>query len=158
MNPSMHVVRSCTKNVIATHNLLIGLCKSMWIINPLITYPSPHPRTLAHPFTPKVLRVKEQTLIIFSSVAFIFGFAFESFKQCEGASVIVLLVHVLQVVVEKNYRSLQLILVLCLHVTLQLIWWWSLGVYFGTNATTNHPEHHLWMVLVLFGWFLQPST
>jgi len=68
-------------------NLLFGLCKFIWIIDSLVICSSPHPRAPTHPF---YLRVKccglrNVTLIPFS-VIFIFGFAFESFKDCGGAS------------------------------------------------------------------------
>jgi len=42
-------------------NLLFGLCRFVWIINPLIIRLSAHPRDLAHPSTPEVLQVKERT-------------------------------------------------------------------------------------------------
>jgi hypothetical protein len=34
----------------------------------LVTLPSPHPGTLARPFTPEVLRARERALILYSSV------------------------------------------------------------------------------------------
>jgi hypothetical protein len=43
----------------ALTNLLFGLCRSVWIIDPLVTRPSPHPGTLTCPSTFKVLRAKE---------------------------------------------------------------------------------------------------
>jgi hypothetical protein len=42
----------------ALTNLLFGLCRSVWIIDACHS-PSPHPRALACPSTPKVLRTKE---------------------------------------------------------------------------------------------------
>jgi hypothetical protein len=45
-------------------NLLFGLCKFVWIIDSLITHPSPHPTALARPFTPKMLWVREHTLTL----------------------------------------------------------------------------------------------
>jgi hypothetical protein len=41
----------------ALTNLLFGLCMFMWVIDLLVTLPSPHLGTLARPSTPKVLRV-----------------------------------------------------------------------------------------------------
>jgi hypothetical protein len=74
----------------------------VWIINPFITCPSPHPRVLTHLSTFKVLWTKEHTPIPSSfSIVFTFKFTFESFKECGGASIIVLLEHVLQIVVKK---------------------------------------------------------
>jgi hypothetical protein len=49
-------------------NVLFGLCKSMWIIYPLVTRPSPHPEALTHPSTPEVLRTKERTPILYPSI------------------------------------------------------------------------------------------
>ncbi len=49
-------------------NLLFGLCKSMWIIYPLVTRPSPHPEALTHPSTPEVLRTKERTPTLYPSI------------------------------------------------------------------------------------------
>jgi len=37
----------------ALTNLFFGLCKSMWIIEFLVTLPSPHPEAPARPSTPK---------------------------------------------------------------------------------------------------------
>ncbi len=39
-------------------NLLFSLSKSMWVIDLLVTFPSPYPRALAHPFTLKMLQAK----------------------------------------------------------------------------------------------------
>jgi hypothetical protein len=41
-------------------NLLFKLCRFMWVIELLITLPSPHPGALACPFTSKVLRAEER--------------------------------------------------------------------------------------------------
>ncbi len=54
----------------ALTNLLFGLCKSMWIIDSLVTHPSPHPGAPAHPFTPKVLQARECTPTLYPSVIF----------------------------------------------------------------------------------------
>jgi hypothetical protein len=45
----------------------------------------PIPKFEHAPFTPEVLRVKEHTPTP-SSIVFIFGLTFESFKECGGAS------------------------------------------------------------------------
>jgi hypothetical protein len=37
----------------ALTNLLFGLCKFMWIVDPLVTHPSPYPGILVRPFYPK---------------------------------------------------------------------------------------------------------
>jgi hypothetical protein len=71
-------------------NLLFGLCKSVLIIDPLVTHPRPHVETSTRPFTPKVLLVKESIPSHFSCNVFIFGFAFESLKECEGVSIYVI--------------------------------------------------------------------
>ncbi len=43
-------------------NLLFGLCRSMRVIDLLVTLPSPYPKAPTHPFTPKVQQAKEHTL------------------------------------------------------------------------------------------------
>ncbi len=65
-------------------NLLFGLCRFVWIIDPLVIRRSPHPETPPHPSTCEVLQTKERTPIPFSSNVFSFGFAFESSKECGG--------------------------------------------------------------------------
>jgi hypothetical protein len=52
----------------------------------LVTLPIPHPRTSAHPFTPKVLRAKERAPIPSPSVVFIFGLVIKSIKELGDAS------------------------------------------------------------------------
>jgi hypothetical protein len=42
----------------ALANLLFGLCRSSWIIDSLITRPSPHPGTPTHPSTSKCCELK----------------------------------------------------------------------------------------------------
>ncbi len=54
----------------ALTNLLFGLCKSAWIIDRLVTRPSPHPRTLACPSTLKVLRANEHASTFYPSTIF----------------------------------------------------------------------------------------
>ncbi len=60
----------------------------MWIINPLVIFPSSHPRAPAHPSTPNVLWAKERTLT--PSIVFTFGLEVESFKKCGGVLVLLL--------------------------------------------------------------------
>jgi hypothetical protein len=47
-------------------NLLFGLCKFMWIIDPLVTCCSPHPKVPTCPFTLEVPRNMPQLLILLS--------------------------------------------------------------------------------------------
>ncbi len=68
-------------------NLLFGLCRSIWIIDMLIICPNPHPRTLACPYTLKVLQIKECTPTPYYFVVFTLGLAFESIKKFGGASI-----------------------------------------------------------------------
>jgi len=70
----------------ALTNLLFGLCKSMWIIDSLVTRFSPHPRAITHSSTPKMLQAKEHTPIPYPSVFFTFGFAIEYIKEFGNAS------------------------------------------------------------------------
>jgi len=64
-------------------NFLFGLCKSVWIIDPLVIRPSPHLEALVRPSTPEVLRIKEHTPTP-SSIVFTFKLSFESLKECGG--------------------------------------------------------------------------
>jgi hypothetical protein len=64
----------------AQTNLLFNLCRSLWIFDPLVTCPGPHPGVLAHPFTFEVMWIREHTPT--HSVVFIFRLTFESFKEC----------------------------------------------------------------------------
>jgi hypothetical protein len=41
-------------------NFLFGLCKFVWIIDLLVTHPSPHPGAPTRPSTPEVLQAKER--------------------------------------------------------------------------------------------------
>jgi len=66
-------------------NLLFGLCKSKWIIDLLITRPSPHPGALAHPFTFEMLQIKEHIPTPSFNV-FTFELTFESYEKFRGAS------------------------------------------------------------------------
>ncbi len=54
------------------------------IIDPVVICPSPHLGIPVHPSTPEVLRVEERTPTPSSSIIFIFGLTFESFKECGG--------------------------------------------------------------------------
>jgi hypothetical protein len=69
----------------ALTNLLFDLCKSKWIIDPLVIHPSPisKPNT---PLYPKVLQSKEHTPTLYHSTIFTFGFVVESIKKFWGAS------------------------------------------------------------------------
>jgi hypothetical protein len=58
---SMH--QKCSNYALT--NLLFGLCRSVWIIDPLVIRPSLYPEALACLSTPKVLRTKERTPIIY---------------------------------------------------------------------------------------------
>jgi hypothetical protein len=69
----------------ALTNLLFGLCRSVNIINPLITCPSPHLEAPPRPSTPQMLRGKERTPTL-PSIIFTFKFAVESIKEFGGAS------------------------------------------------------------------------
>jgi len=62
-------------------NLLFGFCKFVWIIDPLVTHPSPHPKAPTRPSTLKILRIRECTLTLSPSVVFTFGFVVKSIKE-----------------------------------------------------------------------------
>jgi len=68
--PQVRVVMSLMSLCLLVHqkcsnyaltNLLFGLCRPVWIIDRLVTCPSPHPKAPARPSTPKVLWAKECT-------------------------------------------------------------------------------------------------
>jgi hypothetical protein len=52
---------------------LFDLCKSVWVIDPLVTHLSPHPRAPERPSTPRVLQARERTPILYPFVVFTFG-------------------------------------------------------------------------------------
>ncbi len=52
---SMH--QKCSNHALT--NLLFSLCRFVWIIDPLVTRPSPHLRAPTRPSTPKVLWTRE---------------------------------------------------------------------------------------------------
>ncbi len=52
-------------------NLLFDLCRSMWVIDLLVTLLSPHPGVPTRPSTPKVLWTKERAPIPYPFVVFI---------------------------------------------------------------------------------------
>ncbi len=70
----------------ALTNLLFGLCRFVWVINFLVTLPSPYPGAPACPSTPEVLQVRERAQTLYPSVVFTFRFAVESTKEFGGAS------------------------------------------------------------------------
>jgi hypothetical protein len=50
--------------------LLFGFCRSVWIIDSLVTCPSPHPKALACSSTSEVLRAMEHTPTPYPSIVF----------------------------------------------------------------------------------------
>jgi len=84
---SMH--QKCSNYALT--NLLFNLCKSMWIIDPLVTHFNPHPGTLARPSTPKVLQARDRTLIIYTYIFFHLGFIIESIEKLGGASILMVI-------------------------------------------------------------------
>jgi hypothetical protein len=70
----------------ASTNLLFGLCRFVWIIDSLVTRPSPHFRALACPPTPEVLRTRECIPTLFS-VVFTFELTFEFYEEFGGVSI-----------------------------------------------------------------------
>jgi hypothetical protein len=56
----------------ALTNLLFGLCRSVRVIDFLVTLPNPYLRALAHPSTLKVLQARERALILYPFVIFTF--------------------------------------------------------------------------------------
>jgi len=64
--PSVH--QKCFNYVLT--NLLFGLCRSVWIIDPLVIPRSPHLGVLPCPSTSEVLQAKKCTLIPYPSIVF----------------------------------------------------------------------------------------
>ncbi len=54
----------------ALTNLLFGLWRSVWVIDLLVTLPSPYFGALVHPSTPEVLQAREHTPTFHSSIVF----------------------------------------------------------------------------------------
>ncbi len=69
-------------------NLLFGLYRSVWVIEMLINFSSPHSGALAHPSTFEVLRAKERVPTPSPSIIFTFGLAVESIKELRGVSIL----------------------------------------------------------------------
>jgi hypothetical protein len=63
---SMH--QNCSNYALT--NLLFSLCRSMWIIDSLVTRPNLHPETPTCPSTPEVLRTRECTPTFYPFVIF----------------------------------------------------------------------------------------
>jgi len=69
----------------ALTNLLFGLCKLVWIVDPLVILLNPYFGTPTCPFYPKVLRAKK-CIPTTSFIVFIVKLAFESYEEFEGVS------------------------------------------------------------------------
>jgi hypothetical protein len=65
----------------ALTSLLFGLCRSMWIIDLLVTCINPHPRVPTCPFTFEVLRAEKRIPTPYPSIVFTFGLTVESIKE-----------------------------------------------------------------------------
>jgi hypothetical protein len=70
----------------ALTDLLFGLCRSIWIIDPLIIHPSPHPKAPTHPSYPQSATNKKTYPTCSSFVISTFKLTFESFKEFRGVS------------------------------------------------------------------------
>jgi len=68
-------------------NFLFGLCKSMWIIDPLVIRLSLYPRVPTCPFTHEVLQARERTPTPCPSIVFTFQLIVESIKEFGGVLV-----------------------------------------------------------------------
>ncbi len=81
----LHVAHPCTNYALTT--LLFSLCRFVWIIDLLVTRPSPHPKVLACPSTLEMLQTREHTRTFYPSVVFTFELVVESTKEFGGASI-----------------------------------------------------------------------
>jgi hypothetical protein len=66
----------------ALNNLLFGLCRSVWIIDWLVT---PHLRVPTRLLPPKVLRARERARTLYPSIVFTYRFAIVFAKEFGGA-------------------------------------------------------------------------
>jgi hypothetical protein len=92
MSLCVFMVHSCTKNCFnyALTNLLFSLCKSMWIIDPLVIRPNPHPKAPACSSTPKMLEARERTNLFFCCFHFWTSiWVFQGVKVHQGHSRVV---------------------------------------------------------------------
>jgi len=130
----------------ALTNLLFGLCRSMWIIDPLVIHLSPHLRAPACLSTSEVLWATEH-IPIPSSIVFTFGLAFETYEEFGGASPNV---HVVWLYLIQFYVELTLVeCPLYLYTSMQR------HLYILEEITpTPSPSlvvwihfHHLWFFL-----------
>jgi hypothetical protein len=69
----------------ALTNLLIGFCRSVWMIKMLVNLPSPIPKLQHAPLPPKCYKPGSTPRLLHLSL-FIFGLAVESIKELRGAS------------------------------------------------------------------------
>jgi len=69
-------------------NLWFGLCRSVWAIELLVNFLSPHPEAPTRPFTPEVLRARERAPTPSPSVVFTFRLIVESIKEPGGVSIL----------------------------------------------------------------------
>ncbi len=82
----MWLVRAPKCSNYALTNLLISLCRSVWVIDLLVNLPSLHPEALACPFTLKVLWARERAPTPFPSIVFTSGLAVEFIKELRRVS------------------------------------------------------------------------
>jgi hypothetical protein len=131
----------------ALTNFLFGLCRSVWIIDSLVTRPNPHLGAPTCLSTPKVLWAKE-CIPTPSSTVFPFGFAFEFYKEFEGVS---LDVHVAWLYPIQFYVELTLV-----ECPLDLYTSMQIHPYILEEVTLIPspslviwiPFHHLWFFLI----------
>jgi hypothetical protein len=69
----------------ALTNLLFGLCMSVWIIDPLVTRPSPILKLQHTPLPLKCYELGSALQTPFPSIVFTFGLVVESIKEFGGA-------------------------------------------------------------------------
>jgi hypothetical protein len=69
-----------------TNQLVVWFVQVVWIIDPLVACPSPHPGAPTHPSTLEVLQTKECTATHYPSIIFTFGLTIESIKEFGGVS------------------------------------------------------------------------
>jgi hypothetical protein len=109
-------------------NLLFGLCRFMWIIDPFVIHSNPHLGAPTHPFTPKMLWTMDCTPTYYPFVVFTFGLVVDFIKEFGGASQIVKLTHMTssQIISLQSNFSWILLCVIIIHSE----FWWVFSLYY----------------------------
>jgi hypothetical protein len=144
------VQQKCSNYALA--NLLFGLCKSLWIIDLLITRPIPHLGSSTRPSTLEVLQVREHTPTP-SFIIFTFRFTFESFKECgvhqfSSPSTKIWWWHPLAPINNKIKRKKKLGFLLCWKLVME-----PTCTYKEQNIEKKERKRGAWVFAEIWWWF-----